>query len=143
MASLANIVINDGQATPVAHTFIPVGVDKNGVILFEDRAVNATYNPAGVPLLFPRISASITRAPYASQTAKNRVKFVITRPKQLYDAYGSAAGIAAGDEPDCIIEFRGKNASTDADRNDVLQLAKNLLSNAIVVDMIKAHIQPY
>lgn len=143
MASLANIVINDGQATPVAHTFIPVGVDKNGVILFEDRTVNSVYNPSGVPLMFPRISASITRAPYASQTAKNRVKFVITRPKQLYDAFGGSAGLVTGDEPDVIIEFRSKNASNDVDRNDLLQLAKNLLSNAIAVDMIKSHIQPY
>lgn len=34
----SNIVIADAQATPVNHTFVPIGRDKNGVMIFEDQS---------------------------------------------------------------------------------------------------------
>lgn len=41
----SNIVLADAQATPVNHTFVPVGRDKNGVYWFEDQsAANAIGN---------------------------------------------------------------------------------------------------
>jgi hypothetical protein len=41
MTTATNIVIADAQGTPVNHTFIPIGTDKNGVFWFEDQsAVN-------------------------------------------------------------------------------------------------------
>lgn len=141
MAALANIVINDGLATPVAHTFIPVGQDKNGVWLFEDKAINTVYNPNGVPALYPRLSLGMTRAPYKSNTAKNRVKLVITRPKMGYDNTGTATGVA-GDEPDMIVELRSTNLSTDSDRNDLIKLFGNALNNPVILDAMKSLVAP-
>lgn len=141
MAALANIVINDGQATPVAHTFIPVGQDKNGVWMFEDKAINTVYNPNGIPSLYPRLSLGLTRAPYKSNTAKNRVKLVLTRPRIGYDPNGNATG-TAGDEPDLIIELRSNNLSTDADRNDLIKLLGNALNNTIILDAMKSLVAP-
>lgn len=38
MASMANIVVNDAQSTPVAHTFIPVNLDASGIASWEERS---------------------------------------------------------------------------------------------------------
>lgn len=38
MPALAALTINDGQATPVAHTFSPVRLDEKGVATFFDRS---------------------------------------------------------------------------------------------------------
>lgn len=52
MSAQANIVINDGQATPVAHTFNPKGVrtldSKRSLALWRDQA-NAAINALGYP----------------------------------------------------------------------------------------------
>jgi hypothetical protein len=34
----SNIVLADAQGTPVNHTFVPIGRDKNGVFWFEDQS---------------------------------------------------------------------------------------------------------
>lgn len=55
----ANIVLADAQATPVNHTFVPVGRDNKGVYWFEDQsAVNAIGNW--------RISVDVKRPPVAA-----------------------------------------------------------------------------
>jgi len=34
----SNITLDDAQATPVTHTFVPIGRDPNGVFWFEDQS---------------------------------------------------------------------------------------------------------
>jgi hypothetical protein len=61
--------LNDGQATPVAHTFTPTGPDKNGVLYFKDVS-------SGIPIGFPTVSVDL-KAPSAAsagqQSFANRV----------------------------------------------------------------------
>lgn len=67
MPQAANIVLADAQATPVNHTFVPIGPDKQGVFWFEDQsATNAIGNW--------RISYEIKRPGAASdgQSSKDR-----------------------------------------------------------------------
>ena len=68
MPTAANIVIADAQATPVNHTFIPMGSDKNGVYWYEDTSASATIGNW-------RISVDIKRpAPANSgQNSQDRV----------------------------------------------------------------------
>lgn len=54
-----NIVIADAQATPVNHTFVPIGRDKNGVFWFEDQS---QANAIG----FWKISVDLKRPPSPS-----------------------------------------------------------------------------
>lgn len=54
----SNIVLNDAQATPVAHTFIPVGRDAKGVFWFEDQSQS---NAIG----YWKISVELKRPPAA------------------------------------------------------------------------------
>jgi hypothetical protein len=68
MSAVASIVLADALVTPVNHTFVPLGQDKNGVWWFEDQS------PTDV-IGYNRISVSMTRppAPAAGQSSKDRV----------------------------------------------------------------------
>jgi len=52
MPQLAPMTINDGQATPVAHTFYPVGIDANGVATLVDRFT-------GIAVGYPSITMAL------------------------------------------------------------------------------------
>lgn len=54
MPQRGNIVINDRESTPVAHTFTPDGDDRNDIAVFTEKA-------GGVPLGFAKLTAGITR----------------------------------------------------------------------------------
>lgn len=71
--ALASIVLADAQAIPVNHTFIPVGLDKNGVLWFEDQSQAS-------PIGFWRISFELTRPKpgAAGESSLNRVYRVKT-----------------------------------------------------------------
>jgi len=73
MPSAANIVIADAQGTPVDHTFVPVGFDKNGVFWWDDQTVGGTNPPA---IGFWRISAEFKRPASAKvgDNSSNRVQ---------------------------------------------------------------------
>lgn len=57
MGALANITANNGEPTPVAYTFAPLGPDAKGVQWFEQVSPAPSTGQAAV-----RISASIRRA---------------------------------------------------------------------------------
>jgi hypothetical protein len=46
MPQASTIVINDGAASPVAHTFTPIGKDSKGVLWYEQTTPSPT-NPLG------------------------------------------------------------------------------------------------
>lgn len=69
MTAVASIVLNDAQGTPVAHTFLPLGPDTNGVWWFEDQT-----GPSAVG--YNRISVQLVRTPPAqngTSSSSNRV----------------------------------------------------------------------
>lgn len=57
MGALVNITANNGDATPVAHTFAPLGPDAKGVQWFEQVTPTPVNGQAAI-----RISAHIRRA---------------------------------------------------------------------------------
>lgn len=140
MAALANIIINDGQATPVAHTFSPSGPDKNGVSYLADRS-------GGIPLGYPTMSLDL-REPLVAKpgqaSSSNRIYKVtlgIIVPT-LETATGSTSGGYApvpqlAYETAVRIEFRLPERSALQSRKDILAYAKNLLGHATVVSMVQ------
>lgn len=138
MSAVANIVLNDAQATPVAHTFIPNGPDKNGVWWFEDyNASNAIANN--------RISIQFIRAPIGSpgQNAgqrTNRVKLVVHTPT-LETIGTSDSGITPPPTvafvPKCTIEFLMSERTSFQARKDLRKYAQFLLADAQIVSIIE------
>lgn len=70
-----NIVINDAQATPVAHTFVPMGADANGTYWWVDQSqTNALgYWKIGVSLKRPGNPGEGTSASGRNYVAKVQV----------------------------------------------------------------------
>lgn len=78
MPAVANIVLADAQATPVNHTFIPLGPDTSGVWWFEDQSASNQlgYNRIGISLKRPATGTNGV----SSKNRVNRVKLTITEP---------------------------------------------------------------
>jgi len=90
MSAVASIVLNDAQATPVAHTFIPLGPDTKGVWWWEDQTGVSSIG-------YNRISMQLIRAgnpPAGSNAGErvNRVKLALYTPK-LETISNNSAGL--------------------------------------------------
>jgi hypothetical protein len=127
MAAIANIVINDGKATPVAHTFAPVtSSDPNGVAVWTDRAT-------GVAVGFPVINMKL-RAP-----SKGSRSYKLTAKVKLPVLNVTSPSTGTGIQPlpsvayniEANIEFLMPEASLLADRKDFFAFVKNYLANAV------------
>lgn len=137
MSAVANIVINDGAATPVSHTFAPA---RQSGDLFEwaDRA-------AGVAAGFNKISV-LTRYGQATN-AGQRVTLKVTVPTLAVSAPSSGTGIQPNPTPAytslCTIEFLLPNAADAAARANIYAFAKNLLATTFVANMVQNLDAPY
>lgn len=73
MPALTDIVLPDAQATPVNHTFKPLGQDRKGLWWFEDSS-------AGTPAGFNRISFKIDRPSDFQSKDRMRVEIGVHTP---------------------------------------------------------------
>jgi len=138
MSAVANIVLNDAQATPVAHTFLPLGPDTNGVWWWEDQtgAASIAYNRISMQLVRPSPAA----AGVNSDKRVNRVKIGIHTPK--VEALGVAdSGYTPSPTiaytPRCNIEFIMSERALLQDRKDLRKYADFLLAETQLTAMVE------
>lgn len=138
MSAVANIVLNDAQATPVAHTFVPIGQDAKGVWWYEDQSASA-------PIGYNRISLELVRAgnPSPGQNAgqrMNRVKIGLHTPK-LETLGNNSLGITPPPTVAYIaranLEFVIPDRSTLQDRKDLRKFVDFLAAEVQVTDMVE------
>lgn len=120
MAAAVNIVLNDALATPVAHTFTPMGFDANRVYWFDDQSRPSSLG-------FWRISIEIVRPKPGAvgTTADNRVsrvKIALHEP-QLEVIGNTAAGYLA---PPSIAYISRANTEYILPEKGVVQDRKDL-----------------
>lgn len=130
MATFANIVINDGQATPVPHTFAVKSNDAR-TAKYEDRF-------GGIPMGYGKLMTAI------SDINKNnrRIEFSIEVPVLEAVAGANPSGFTPAATVayfnKVTVSFTTNNRSTTQNREDLLAYVKNLLalplSASIVVD---------
>lgn len=137
-----NIVLADAQATPVNHTFIPVGRDKNGVYWFEDQsATNAIGNwKVSIELLKPSI-------PTAKQSSEGRVvraKIGLHEPVQENVSNNTVSGIAPAPTiayvPRVFTDYVMPERSSLLDRKNLRKMNANLHADAQVISLVENHI---
>lgn len=135
MALATAIVLADAQATPVNHTFIPLGPDRNGVFWFEDQSQAS-------PIGFWRISMESKRPGAPAQndnSAKRmiRVKIGLHQPVLENVTNATVSGIAPAPTvsyiPRSFAEFIIPERSALIDRQNMRKMMSNLLANAQVV----------
>jgi hypothetical protein len=118
MPSINTIVINDGAATPVAHTFAPTRQDGSKAV-FHDRS-------AAIPAGFGKIEHEITepKAPGAA----HRVKIGFYIPE--VGVVDGETVVVRNNSASLTLNFSPN--STDADRKNMRMFIQNYLTNSSV-----------
>lgn len=139
MTLAANIVIADALGTPVNHTFVPLGTDKNGVFWFEDQsAANA--------LGYWKVSVE-RKAPTAPQpgTSSNgrtfRFKVGLHIPVLANVTNSTVSGIMPAPVlayvPRVITDYIVPEQGALVDRQNLAKMHPLLLQNAQIKTMIE------
>lgn len=133
MPAIGNIVINDGAATPVAHTFAPAGI--SGIVAsYADRV-------GGIPVGYPTIDASL-RAPSNQSREKMylatvRIKTPILDVTSPSTATGIQPAPSVGYTPIAELKFWLPERSTLQNRKDLRAFAKNIMADAVVTALVE------
>lgn len=127
MAAIANIVINDGKTTPVAHTFAPVtSSDPNGVAVWTDRSTGVAV---GFPILTMKMRAPFKGSRNYKLTAKVKLPVLNVTSPSTGTGIQPLPSVAYNIEGN--IEFLLPEASLLADRRDFFAYVKNYMANAV------------
>lgn len=133
MPQIANIVINDGATTPVAHTFVPLGKDADGVFWWEQKTP-APANGLGAKRIGYKQSRELNAR--NQLTSSGKCSYTISVPT-LETLANNSAGITP---PPTVaykelarVEFTLAERSTVQERKDTRVLALNLLGHAMAV----------
>jgi hypothetical protein len=131
MPDIANIVINDGQATPVAHTFAPAAQGERGS-LFQDRS-------GGISVGYPTISVNTVPPSKTSHLYKTRVK--VSLPIMENVTNSTVSGIAPAPTLSYTMTadmtFFMPDRSSLQNRKDIIAYAKNSLANALIAAVLE------
>lgn len=129
MTAFADVVLNDGAATPVAHTF-KVKKTVGTLSQWEDRA-------GGVP-----IGYNLLQSETKESSEVRRVKFKVVKPTleavsgQNSSGFTPAAKVAYSLLG--TVEFVLPQRCTEQERKDLCAYIKNVLANASFSGMITA-----
>lgn len=138
MGNLANIVLNNGVATPVAHTFEPAGKSVEGVVSFADKVL-------GIAIAYPTLTLSLRRPTKTARSYKVMGKIVIP-------ALEASTGVnSQGFTPPSTVaystmgtfEFVLPERSTLAERKDIVAYMTNALTNALIKSMVTDYVDLY
>lgn len=139
MATATNIVLADALATPVNHTFIPMGKDQNGVYWFEDQSQS---NALGYWRLSVEVKRPLPGAPgaVASSDRVARVKLAMHEP--TLETLGTADN---GLTPPptishisrCTKEYVLPEKGSKLERQHLRKMSTNLESIALIVSCIE------
>lgn len=141
MGAIADITINDGQGTPVAHTFAPAKTQADYALL-EDRA-------AGIYIGYNKLVFSLKRPSGDSKSALRNLKLNIDieTPKLENVTNSTISGIAPAPtisyRPMVKLEVTFPERCSLQDRKDLQAFMKNVLSNAFVTDAFEKYELPY
>jgi len=128
MTAIAALTLNDGAATPVAHTFSPVNIDQAGVARWADRS-------GGIALGYPVVSFSLRQPTKGSRNYRLTAKVVYPVLEQT--SASTATGIQPAPTKAYDLAFNGEfilpERSTQQQRKDLLAFVKNYFANASVM----------
>lgn len=138
MGAVSNIVLPDAQATPVNHTFIPLGQDAQGAWWFEDQATDS-------PIGFQRISISLKRpAPSVGKKTNpdqmNRVRVTLNMPRLETLGTGGNGFVpppTVAYVARASMEFMIPDRATLQDRKDARKYILGVLANAQLVAAVE------
>lgn len=143
MAAAISIVLADALATPVNHTFIPIGKDQNNVFWYEDQS---QANALGYWKLSLEVKKPLPGAPGAQSGTDRVVRVKATLHEPAMETLGTADN---GLPPPPTISYISRGSfefilperSTLQNRKDVRKMLMNLIADAAVVAAVES-LQP-
>lgn len=131
MPAIGNITINDGAATPIAHTFTPSGITGE-VARYHDRS-------GGISVGFPAISISSVTPSKTSRLYKARVKVVLPVLENTSGSASNGFTPAPTKAYDLMADmtFILPERSVKQNRKDLLAFVKNLLAQPVITSVIE------
>lgn len=139
MATATNIVLADALATPVNHTFVPVGRDASGVMWWEDQS---QASPVG----FWRISASLAKPALAAPgqlTDKRfyRTKVALYEPALENITNSTVSGVAPAPQIAYQVrvntEYVIAERASQQNRKDIRKMNYLLQNDANIIAMVE------
>lgn len=140
-----NIVLADAQATPVNHTFVPLGPDADGIFWWEDQSQAS-------PIGFWRISYQLKRPPVAQQgmnSGSRTIRGVIGLHEPILEnvTNNTVSGVAPAPTisyfPRCFTEYVLPERSSLQNRKDLRKMNANLQAEAQLIALIETLIKPF
>jgi len=134
MGAVTALSLNDGQATPVAHSFEPTKVGES-LAVYHDKV-------SGVIAGYPSVSIG-TRFP-TQENGNYKVTLRVKLPV-LETAATAASGFTPGPTVAYMLsgnmDFVIPNRASEAERDDLLAYCKNLLADA-AIDAVTVDMDP-
>lgn len=141
----SNIVLADAQGTPVNHTFVPLGPDRDGVFWFEDQSQAS-------PIGYWRISYQLKR-PTVGQAGSNsnqrtfRAVIGLHEPALENVTNNTVSGIAPAPTisyvPRSFVEYVMPERASLQNRKDLRKMTYNLQNEAQLVSLVESLVTPY
>jgi hypothetical protein len=141
----SNIVLADAQATPVNHTFVPLGPDKEGVFWFEDQS-QASANG------YWRISMQLKRPDQAQtgqSTAQRTFRMKVGMHQPVLETLGTNTVTGIPPAPTvsyinrCFVEYVIPERATLQNRKDIRKMVYNLPNESQNVSLVESLLVPY
>jgi len=133
MAAIANLVLNDGQATPVPKTYIPMDCT-SALATWTDRS-------SGIALGMPSVTLAVSNGSEnvnVSAKVSLPIMEVISGADGGYTPSPKVAYTVVGK-----VQFALPARSTLQNRKDIQAFVKNLLSNANITKAVEEFERPY
>lgn len=125
MAQIANMTINDGATTPVAHVFTPI--QSTPVALWRDTDAAKSY-------VVSQHGITLSRKQSTAANGLTRVKLTLSLPTM-----GTGVSLPASEvdySHQVSVEFIMPNRGQKQERKNIRTFLSNLLVDAQVVDVI-------
>lgn len=136
MSAIASIVLNDAQATPVAHTFAPAKTPVDGA-LWEDRSASQYIG-------FNKLSMSVSRPTGAVTNGANRnlkLNIKLETPKLENVTNSTVSGIAPAPtvsyRPVAELVVTLPERCALQDRKDLQKYLQQLMTNSFVTSLFE------
>lgn len=136
MAAAVNIVVNDAENTPVAHTFVPLGPQGRYDMVYEDQSSNSAPNG------YWRIGV-VQKRPAGARVAGAPIVTTIVLMEPVLEAIAPAAsGLTQPPTvayvPTMEVVFKASDRSTLQQRKNLRKTGYELLNNAQIIAWVES-----
>lgn len=139
MATATDIVLADAQATPVNHTFVPIGLDKNEVFWFNDYSQVTAIGYWKISVEIKQPSQAV--AGESSKDRTYRVRVGLHEPV-METLSNSDSGLTPAPTvayiPRSFTEYIMPERSILVDRKNLRKMTANLNNDANIVAVVES-----